>query len=55
MAGLNIAVTRQTLRELDKLKEELKEKLRQEYGFEDVSYNKIILYLIKFYRSHMKH
>lgn len=54
MTSLNISVTRKTLQELDNLKKELKEKLREEYGFEDVSYNKVILYLIKAYKTHAR-
>jgi len=51
MASLSISVTRKTLKELDELKKEIKEKLKEEYGFEDVSYNKVILYLIEIYRK----
>ncbi|WP_290725722.1 hypothetical protein [Archaeoglobus sp.] len=42
------------MKELDELKKEIREKLKEEYGFEDVSYNKVILYLIKTYRKMMK-
>ncbi|MBO8180491.1 MAG: hypothetical protein H0Z19_08455 [Archaeoglobus sp.] len=54
MASLSVSVTRKTLKELDELKKEIREKLKEEYGFEDVSYNKVILYLIKTYRKMMK-
>lgn len=46
MSSLNIAVTRETLRELD----ELKKQFEKELGFK-LSYNKTILYLIKRYKE----
>jgi len=46
LMSMSIFVSRRTLNMLDELKKELKEK----FGFEP-SYNKIILYLIKFYKE----